>query len=131
MNTWVIGIGCRRGATVEQIHAVVLAALGARPFANVRALASIDSKKDETALIEFAARHGLPLQFFSKQHIAQIETSTSERVQTLIGIDGVCEPCALLESRDGRIIVPKIVAGGVTVAIAEDNPKQQTDNERT
>jgi cobalt-precorrin 5A hydrolase len=131
MNTWVIGIGCRRGVRVEQIHAAVFAALGARPFANVRALASIDSKKDETALIEFAARHGLPLQFFSKRHIAQIETSASERVQTLIGIDGVCEPCALLASRDGRIIVPKIVADGVTVAIAEDNPKQQTDNERT
>ncbi len=131
MNTWVIGIGCRRGASVQQIHAAVFAALGARPFANVRALASIDSKKDETALIEFAARHGLPLQFFSKQDIAQIETGTSERVRTLIGIDGVCEPCALLASRDGRIIMPKIMADGVTVAIAEDNPKQQTDNERT
>jgi len=45
--------------------------------------------------------------------------------------NGVCERCALLASRDGRIIVPKIVADGVTVAIAEDNPKQQTDNERT
>jgi cobalt-precorrin 5A hydrolase len=118
VNTWVIGIGCRRGVSVQQIHAAVFAALGARPFANVRALASIDRKKDETALIEFAARHGLPLQFFPKQHIAQTETSASQRLQKL------------LASRDGRIIVPKIVADGVTVAIAEDNPKQQTDNER-
>jgi cobalt-precorrin 5A hydrolase len=131
MSPWVIGIGCRRGVSVEQIHVAVFAALGTRPLMNVRALASIDSKQDETALIEFAARHGLPLQFFSKQHIAQIETGASERVQALIGIDGVCEPCALLGSRDGRIVVPKIVVGGVTVAIAEDNPKQQIDNERT
>jgi cobalt-precorrin 5A hydrolase len=131
MNTWVIGIGCRRAVSVEQIHAAVFAALGARAFSNVRALASIDSKKDETALIEFAARHGLPLQFFSKQRIAQIETGASERVQALIGINGVCEPCALLASREGRIIVPKIVVDGVSVAIAEDNPKQQADNERT
>jgi len=113
----------------------VFAALGTRPLASTRALASIDSKKDETALLEFAARHGLPLQFFSKQRIAQVETSASERVQALLGIDGVCEPCALLASRNGRIIVPKRVTDGVTVAIAEDDLgqeiKQQTDNQRT
>ncbi|MDB5837532.1 MAG: hypothetical protein JWR14_7362, partial [Caballeronia sp.] len=34
-------------------------------------------------------------------------------------------------SRNGRIIVPKTVADGVTVAIAEDDLDQQTDNERT
>jgi cobalt-precorrin 5A hydrolase len=131
VSTWVIGIGCRRGVSVEQIHAAVFAALGTRPLASTRALASIDSKKDETALLEFAAGQGLPLQFFSKQHIAQIGTGASERVQALLGIDGVCEPCALLASHNGRIIVPKTVTGGVTVAIAEDDPNQQTDNERT
>jgi len=131
VSTWVIGIGCRRGVSVEQIHAAVFAALGTHPLASTRALASIDSKNDETALLEFAARHGLPLQFFSKQRIAQVDTSVSEQVQALLGIDGVCEPCALLASRNGRIIVPKTVTGGVTVAIAEDDPNQQTDNERT
>ncbi|WP_158933793.1 cobalamin biosynthesis protein [Burkholderia sp. S171] len=135
MSTWVIGIGCRRDVSVEQIHAAVFGALGTRPVASTRALASIDSKKDEAALLEFAARHGLPLQFFSKQDIAQVETSTSERVQALLGIDGVCEPCALLASRNGRIIVPKRVTDGVTVAIAEDDLgqeiKQQTDNQGT
>jgi cobalt-precorrin 5A hydrolase len=131
MSAWVIGIGCRRGVSVEQIHAAVFAALGTGPLASVRALASIDSKKDETSLLEFAARHGLPLHFFSKQRIAQVETSTSERVQALLGIDGVCEPCALLASRNGRIVAPKTVTDGVTVAIAEDDLDQQTDNERT
>ena len=131
VSTWVIGIGCRRGVSVEQIHAAVLAALGTRPLASIRALASIDSKKNETALLEFAACHSLPLEFFSKQHIAQIETSESERLQALLGIDGVCEPCALLASHNGRIIVPKTVTGGVTVAIAEGDPNQPTDNERT
>jgi cobalt-precorrin 5A hydrolase len=135
MSAWVIGIGCRRGVSVEQIHAAVFAALGTRPLASARALASIDTKKDETALLEFAARHSLPLHFFSKQRIAQVETSASERVQALLGIDGVCEPCALLASHNGRIIVPKTATDGVTVAIAEDDLKspirQPTDNERT
>jgi cob(I)alamin adenosyltransferase len=129
MSTWVIGIGCRRGVSVEQIHAAVFAALGTRPLASIRALASIDSKNDETALLEFAARHGLPLQFFSKQRVAQIGTGASERVQALLGIDGVCEPCALLASRNGRIIVPKTVTGGVTVAIAEDTGGDTAEDE--
>lgn len=135
MSTWVIGIGCRRGVSVEQIHAAVLAALGTRPLANIRALASIDSKHDETALLEFAGRHGLPLKLFSREQIALIGTDASERVQApvqaLLGIHGVCEPCALLASRNGHIVVSKTVTGDVTVAIAEDDPDQLTDNEKT
>jgi cobalt-precorrin 5A hydrolase len=131
MSAWVIGIGCRRGVSGEQIHAAVLAALGNQPITNLRALASIDRKHDETALLEFAALHHLPIEFFSKERVALVQMPASEQVRALIGIDGVCEPCALLASRDGRIVRPKIAMNGVTVAIAEDKPNQQPDNERT
>jgi cobalt-precorrin 5A hydrolase len=131
VSAWVIGIGCRRGVSVGQIHAAVFAALGVEPLSNVRALASIDGKRDETALLEFAALHLLPIEFFPKERVAQVRTRASEQVRALIGIDGVCEPCALLASLNGRIVRAKIVMDGVTVAIAEDNPIQQTDNERT
>ena len=131
MSAWVIGIGCRRGVSIGQIDAAVRAALGNEPITHVRGLASIDGKKDETALLEFAALHHLPIEFFSKDRVSQVETRASERVRTLIGVDGVCEPCALLASRDGRIVRPKIAVDGVTIAIAEDNLNQQKDNERT
>ncbi len=122
MSTWVIGIGCRRGVSVEQIHAAVFTALGVASITKVRALASIDDKQDETALLEFAALHHLPIAFFSKERVAQVPTCASEQVRTLIGVDGVCEPCALLASRHGRIVRAKIALDGVTVAIAEDKP---------
>jgi cobalt-precorrin 5A hydrolase len=131
VSAWVIGIGCRRGVSVGQIHAAVFAALGDETITNVRALASIDHKRHETALLEFAARHHLPTEFFSKVRVASVQVPVSDHLRALIGIDGVCEPCALLASRDGRIVRPKIVMDGVTVAIAEDNPKQQTNHERT
>ncbi|WP_375507673.1 cobalamin biosynthesis protein, partial [uncultured Caballeronia sp.] len=54
-----IGIGCRRGVSIGQIDAAVCAALGNEPITHVRALASIDGKQDETALLEFAALHHL------------------------------------------------------------------------
>jgi cobalt-precorrin 5A hydrolase len=131
VSAWVIGIGCRRGVSVAQIHAAFFAALGNEPLSNVRALASIEDKRDETALLEFAALHHLPIEFFAKERVAQVRTRASEQVRALIGIDGVCEPCALMASRNGRIVRPKIVMDGVTVAIAEDHSNQQTDNERT
>ena len=131
VSAWVIGIGCQRGVSVEQIRAAVFAALDNQPITNVRTLASIDRKHDETALLEFAALHHLPIEFFSKERLAIVQMPASEQVRALIGIDGVCEPCALLASRDGRIVRPKIAMNGVTVAIAEDKSNQQTDNERT
>ncbi|KQR73993.1 hypothetical protein ASG35_19450 [Burkholderia sp. Leaf177] len=131
MSAWVIGIGCRRGVSVAQIHAAVFAALGHESLSNVRALASIEDKRDETALIEFAALHHLPIEFLAKERVAQVHTCVSEQVRALIGIDGVCEPCALLASRNGRIVRSKIALDGVAVSIAEDNSIQQTDNERT
>jgi cobalt-precorrin 5A hydrolase len=121
MKDLVIGIGCRRGVSAEQIRVAVSAALAHRSLEDVRMLASIDSKADETGLLEFATRHALPLSFFSRDQLAQVDTTPSAKVRELIGIDGVCEACALVASHDGHLIIPKRVVDGVTVAIASDH----------
>jgi cobalt-precorrin 5A hydrolase len=112
--------------SVEAIEAAVRAALGTRALAHVRAVASIDSKSDEAALAGFCARHGLPLQFYSAARIADVAAPRDGPVQRHLGVGAVCEPCALLASHDGRIVVPKTVAGDVTVAIAADRPPYST-----
>jgi cobalt-precorrin 5A hydrolase len=119
----VIGIGCRRGVSVEEIEAAVLASLGklgTRSLADVRVIASIEGKSDETALLAFCERHKLPLRLFTAAQIADVETQASAHVQKHLGVGGVCEPCALLASHEGRIVVPKTVVDDVTVAIAAD-----------
>jgi cobalt-precorrin 5A hydrolase len=121
----VLGIGCRRGVSVEEIEAAVrcaLQALHTHSLANVRAVASIEGKSDEAALLAFCERHRLPLQLFTAQRIADVEANSpaSAPVQKHLGVGGVCEPCALLASRDGRIVVPKTIVDDVTVAIAAD-----------
>jgi cobalt-precorrin 5A hydrolase len=123
MKNLVIGIGCQRGVSVTQIEAAIFAALAHRPLEQVRMMASIESRSDETSLLEFAARHDLPLGFFSRDRLAQVNTNTapSAKVQELIGIGGVCEACALLASYNGHLIIPKVVFDGVTVAIAADH----------
>lgn len=127
VNRYIIGIGCRRGISVGQIDAAVRVALAAlmplatKPFERIRALASIDIKRTEPSLNEFAARHSLPLMFFSRSELAALPTMPSIHTRKHLGIDGVCEPCARLASNGGRIIVAKIALDGVTVAIAKDH----------
>ena len=47
-------------------------------------------------------------------------TEASAWVQQNVGLPGVCEPCALIASPRGRLIVPKTALRGVTVAVVED-----------
>jgi cobalt-precorrin 5A hydrolase len=124
-----LGIGCRRFASAEQIDAAVRAALGTHSLDDVRAVATIDAKAQEPGLVAFCARHRLPLRVFMRAQIAGLAATRaltpSPAARAHLGVDGVCEPCALLASPGGRILVGKTVRDGVTVAIATlDTPDQ-------
>lgn len=123
----VVGIGCRRGVEAERIERAVRQALGARSLDEVREVATIDLKADEPGLREFCERHGLPLRVFARDAVAARPWATrpSEWVRKNVGVDGVCEPCALLASPRARLIVPKTPLDGVAVAVAEDEPGAQ------
>ena len=118
----VVGIGCRKGVPAERIEAAVCRALGERLLSEVREVASIDLKADEPGLIEFCARHDLPLRIFAHEIIAARPwvTQPSAWVQQNVGLDGVCEPCALIACARGKLIVPKMALDGVAVAVVED-----------
>ncbi|CAE6806838.1 cobalamin biosynthesis protein [Paraburkholderia haematera] len=97
MKTLAIGIGCRLHSSAEQIEAAVRAALGSHAFDEIGAIASIDTKAHEAGLLEFCARHALPLKLFSRAQIAAISVDEpSAAAREHLGLDGVCEPCALL-----------------------------------
>lgn len=118
-----VGVGCRKGASLESIEAAISGALGERRMDEIRMVATIDLKQDEPGLLAFCARYELPLLAFSRNDVAERPwvTKPSEWVRKNIGTDGVCEPCALMASSRGRLIVPKLTLNGVAVAIVEDN----------
>ncbi|WP_354685803.1 cobalamin biosynthesis protein [Cupriavidus necator] len=118
-----LGIGCRRGMSADAIEQAVLRALGERTLAEVREVATIDLKADEAGLLAFCARHQLSLRVIARADIAARAWvgQPSAWVQRNIGVDGVCEPCALIASPRGRLIVAKTALDGVTVAIVEDS----------
>ncbi|NIQ95075.1 MAG: cobalt-precorrin 5A hydrolase, partial [Desulfuromonadales bacterium] len=63
----VVGIGCNRDTDSDEIATVIRDEFTRLKFSmeSIVCLASIDAKKDEAGLLEFAARQNLPLEFHS------------------------------------------------------------------
>lgn len=118
----VVGIGCRKGVSAERVEAAVQQALGTRRLNEVRELATIELKADERGLIEFCEQHDLPLRIFARATVAARlwVTQPSDWVRQNVGLDGVCEPCALIACMRGKLMVPKMTLDGVAVAVVED-----------
>lgn len=118
----VLGVGCNRGTSARAISEVVQATCAQEniAFQAISRLASIDLKKDEAGLLEFAAAHRLPLDFYSKDQLNQVKnTATSAAVLAATGAKGVAEPAALLSTGpQARLLVPKKKWTDVTTAIA-------------
>lgn len=117
----VVGVGCNRGTSAEEIAAAVadtLAEYGLSPQA-VRNWASIDAKADEPGLLA-AAGQGLTIQFFGKEELNSIAVpNPSAAPMQYVGAQGVAEPAALLSAGPGaELIVPKQKRGNCTVAVA-------------
>ncbi|HEY0341456.1 MAG TPA: cobalamin biosynthesis protein, partial [Steroidobacteraceae bacterium] len=122
----VVGIGCRKGVSEEQIERAVLHALaqcGGSALSAVRELATVDLKAEEPGLLSFSQRHAIPLRIIAKHQIEGRSwvSQPSDWVRQSVGLDGVCEPCALIASTRGRLVVPKIALDGVAVAIVADD----------
>lgn len=122
-----IGFGCRAGVEkyeFEEITKVLIKESGIHP-GTIAGIASIDIKKNEKGLLEFAREKKWPIRFYSKEKIRAIYNESMEisrRVEEKIGVYGVCEPAALLAAAykgiPGRLIVKKRKWKRITAAIA-------------
>ena len=117
----VLGIGCRRGTTAEQLESAFSAFCAAHTLAPqcIAAAASIDLKQNEAGLLAFCAAHRWSLSFFSAEALQTAPGSftPSAFVRNVTGVDNVCERAAVLAS-GGSIRIPKQAGGGVTFALA-------------
>lgn len=120
----VIGIGCRKGTSADDIGAFVSEVLkeNGMTIGSIRSVASIDLKKDEPGLLEFCRRNRLDPVFFSSEELNSVNgTYTgSDFVLSVTGTDNVCERSAMAASDDGRIVQGKTCRDGMTVALAKE-----------
>ncbi|MCD7884362.1 MAG: cobalamin biosynthesis protein [Lachnospiraceae bacterium] len=125
-KAYVLGIGCRRGKTDQEIELLAdqsLAKLGLT-YEDIVGVASIDLKNEEPGLVDFCKKHGMPFETYPARTLAAIKgaVSSSAFVSEVTGVDNVCERAALcMAKEDGRLVLPKQAENGVTVAIAEQH----------
>lgn len=115
----VVGVGCRRGcepATLQDCVEAALVGLGLAPE-SVCALATIDLKAAEPAVVELAAKHSWLLRTFSAQALAAQsgDFASSEFVRAHVGVDNVCERA--LACCGATRILDKQAHQGTTVAV--------------
>ena len=123
-KTLIVGLGCRRGCPSARIEAAVRGALEriGRPLAQVRLLASVDRKAREPGLQEAARSLGIPLRFIAADEIraSAARFRSSGVVERALGLPAVAEPACLLAGRRTRLLLPRNIIDGVTVAVAEE-----------
>jgi cobalt-precorrin 5A hydrolase len=121
----VVGVGCNRGTSAEEIMAAIRRVLADAGLSakSVRCLATLEAKRDEDGLLEAAKHLGVPLEFCAKEALNAVPDvpNPSQAPLRFVGVQGVAEPSALLVSR-GRLVVEKMKSGNVTVAVAETPP---------
>jgi cobalt-precorrin 5A hydrolase / cobalt-factor III methyltransferase / precorrin-3B C17-methyltransferase len=119
-----VGVGCERGASLEELQSLVAATLAREGLAAgaIALAASLDLKADEAAVLELAASLGVPARFFTPAELLA-ETrrlkTPSETVFRAVGCYGVAEGAALAAvGAAGALIVPKQSGARVTCAVA-------------
>ncbi|MEO5360352.1 MAG: precorrin-6A reductase [Nitrospirota bacterium] len=127
LRIYTCGVGCVKGAKKEAITAAITEGCKKASITtdNLRCLASAWVKKDEQGLLDAAAALHLYIRFIPKWMIDMYyERNTtavkSDMVFKSIGVYGVSEPAAVLCGSSSRLVLPKTIFDGVTVAIARE-----------
>lgn len=117
----VLGMGCNRGTSAEEIEAVIEETLQQLQLSikSVKALCTIDLKKDEVGFLEVVRKYGWEFVTFTPDALNSIPIdSPSETVFKYTGAYGVSEPAALLYSGADRLLLNKKKSGNVTISVA-------------
>ncbi len=122
----VMGIGCKRGKSCEEIRTSVGKILRKYETApeSICRIASIDIKAKEPGLCAFAGELSVPFETFSAEELRKVsgEYEPSEFVRQITGVDNVCERAAMAvlskeEQKSAEFICRKTAADGVTIAL--------------
>jgi len=123
----VAGIGCRRGKSCEDIYNGLKKSLDEfnLDLFRVNMLTSAEIKKEEKGILKLSEKLNIPVNFVELDKLKLFKSNDiqkSEFVKSKFGIDGVCEPSALIMAGfNSKLIYKKTSYDGVTIAIAISN----------
>jgi cobalt-precorrin 5A hydrolase len=127
--TLVVGLGCRHGCPASTLRALLDQALQAHhiELQAIKALASIDLKRNEPGLIELATQLALPLMYFSSEQLSRYQAQLSHHSQIAFertGCYGIAESAALalaeqLAQAPAKLLIPRQKYAQATFALAD------------
>ena len=117
-----LGIGCRKNVPAERIAEVVSSVLRTHGFSmtEISVIASASAKREERGLLEFAAKEGKELRFYSPEELNAVPVpNPSSAAKRYLGANSVSEASALLAAGgDSVLFLEKQAEADVTVALA-------------
>lgn len=117
-----IGIGCKKGMQTSRIIEAIEKELKDLNISSsrIKAIGTVEVKKDEKAIIEGARWFKCPLKIFSLEEIEKVEDmfQKSDFVKKTIGVYSVSEPSAFLLG--GKLIIRRAKHKGITISISKE-----------
>ena len=116
-----LGLGCHRGIDLAEMFDFVLGCLRQSEISplSVALLASVETRREEPALLALSREMARPLMIFTKEELGRITTpNPSAKVEERIGVPSVCEAAAMLAARTERLIISKKKSAKATLAAA-------------
>lgn len=116
----VIGMGCNRGTSAEEIEEVIHSTLAELNISikSVKALCTIELKKDEVGLLEVVNKYDWEFVYYpaEKLNTATIE-APSDTVFKYTGAYGVSEPAVRIYTGAEQLELVKKKSGNVTISV--------------
>ncbi|MCC3145477.1 cobalt-precorrin 5A hydrolase [Halanaerobium sp. Z-7514] len=122
----VIGIGCRKNMPEARIAKAIDNLLEELKLhkKSIKKIATIDLKKDEKGILDYAEKNELEIEIVSRTKIKEIETDLnikkSEFVKKITGVAAAAAPAAIVSSGKGKLIMDKRKFSGITLAVFEE-----------
>jgi len=120
----VAGIGCKAGASAQEIEAAIGAALSSAGLEGsaLGLIATSHAKASETGIAAAATKRGLKIAVVAQADLESAGTRTmtrSDRVVAVAGVPSVSEAAALAAAgRGARLLAPRVAIGPATCALA-------------
>jgi cobalt-precorrin 5A hydrolase len=112
-----VGVGFRKNANENDIMNAIEKAIEELGLSvgDIRVIATVEGKEG-SAIVKVAETLRKPLLFVKKDDLNKMDLPETSAKR--IGVKNVAEGCALFFAREKRLLLPKRVFGGVTIAIA-------------
>ena len=120
-QTLVVGMGCRKDVPVDELEDLLCKIFDEHRISktSIRNLATTDLKRDEAGLNTLAQRLGVPIRHYSPDDLnAHPGPSGPSAAYKHLGLIGVCEPAALVDSGCDHLLIPKAKSERATIAVA-------------